>query len=522
VATGGSRAAAPGLRRKKARGGTRSGNGSNGAARPAGRARAEKPARAASAAKRAASPTARATNAAKPQRAARTSKVDVALLRDAAERSIRYLERRDARQVAPALETLARFHEPLPAGPSHPAAVLRLLDEAGSPATMVMGGGRFFGFVIGGTLPVSLAANWLANAWDQNTGLWVSTPGTSTLEEVALRWMIELFGLPRGTGGAFVTGATVANFTALAAARHAVLADAGWDVEAKGLFGAPEITVVVGAEAHPTLIKSLGLLGLGRKRVVTVPADDQGRMRADALPPITGPAIVCAQAGNVNTGATDPLEKIVAYARAAKAWLHVDGAFGLWATAAPTRAARVAGITRADSWATDAHKWLNVPYDCGLAFVRDPHALRAAMAITAEYLPTETPHRNPSDYTPELSRRARGVEVWAALRALGKSGVAELIERTCRHARRFAEGLAAAGYRVLNEVALNQVLVSFGDAAANERVIAGIQSDGTCWCGGTVWQEKSAMRISVSDWATTEDDVEKSLAAMIRIARERT
>jgi glutamate/tyrosine decarboxylase-like PLP-dependent enzyme len=459
--------------------------------------------------------------AAARRRAART---DAALLRDAAQRGIRYLERRDARAVAPdaaAVAGLARFEEPLPAAPADPAAVLRMLDEACSPATMVMGGGRFFGFVIGGALPVTVAASWLATAWDQNTGLWNSTPGVSTLEEVALRWMVELFGLPKGTGGAFVTGATVANFTALAAARHTVLAQAGWDVEAKGLFGAPEVTVVVGAEAHPTLIKSLGLLGLGRRRVLTVPTDDQGRMRADALPPIAGPAIVCAQAGNVNTGATDPLEQVVAYARAAKAWLHVDGAFGLWATAAPTRAPRVRGITRADSWATDAHKWLNVPYDCGLAFVRDPHALRAAMAITAEYLPTETPRRNPSDYTPELSRRARGVEVWAALRALGRSGVAELVERTCRHARRFAEGLAAAGYRVLNEVALNQVLVSFGDAAATERVIAGIQADGTCWCGGTVWQGQPAMRISVSDWATTEEDVEKSLAAMIRIARAR-
>jgi glutamate/tyrosine decarboxylase-like PLP-dependent enzyme len=455
-------------------------------------------------------------------RAAGVSKTDAALLREAAERGIRYLERRDARAVAPdeaAIQALARFEEPLPDGPTDPAAVLRLLDEAGSPATMVMGGGRFFGFVIGGALPVTVAANWLATAWDQNTSLWNVTPATATLEEVALRWMVELFGLPRETGAAFVTGATIANLTALAAARHAVLAQAGWDVEARGLFGAPEVKVVVGAEAHATLLKALGLLGLGRQRVLTVPADGEGRMRVDALPPLTGPAIVCAQAGNVNTGATDPLEPIVAYARAANAWLHVDGAFGLWATAAPSRAPIVRGIERADSWATDAHKWLNVPYDCGLAFVRDAHALRAAMAITAEYLPTETPRRNPSDHTPELSRRARGVEVWAALRALGRSGVAELIERTCRHARRFAEGLSAAGYHVLNQVALNQVLVSFGEAAATQRVIAGIQSDGTCWCGGTVWQGRSAMRISVSDWATTEEDVERSLAAMIRIAR---
>jgi len=449
---------------------------------------------------------------------------NAALLRDAAERGIRYLERLDARGVAPAPDAVAaltRFEESLPDGPSDPAAVLRLLDEVGSPATLGIAGRRFFGFVIGGALPVTVAASWLATAWDQNTSLWNVTPATAALEEVALRWMVDLFGLPKETGGAFVTGATVANFTALAAARHAVLARAGWDVEAKGLFDAPPVTVVVSAEAHPTLLKPLALLGLGRRRVLTVPTDGQGRMRADALPAITGPAIVCAQAGNVNTGATDPLEEIAACARAAQAWLHVDCAFGLWATAAPSRAPHVRGITRADSWATDAHKWLNVPYDCGLAFVRDAHALRAAMAITAEYLPTETPRRNPSDYTPELSRRARGVEVWAALRALGRKGVAELVERTCRHARRFAAGLEGAGYRVLNEVALNQVLVSFGDAAATERVVAGIQSDGTCWCGGTVWQGQSAMRISVSSWATTDDDVEQSLAAMIRIARER-
>jgi glutamate/tyrosine decarboxylase-like PLP-dependent enzyme len=310
----------------------------------------------------------------------------------------------------------------------------------------------------------------------------------------------------------------VANFTSLAAARHAVLARAGWNVEADGLFGAPKITVVIGEEAHPTLIKSLGLLGLGRTRVIRVPADNQGRMQAEKLPDLSEPAIVCVQAGNVNTGAVDPIGHIAAYAHKRGAWVHVDGAFGLWAAAAPSRAHLVAGIGDADSWATDAHKWLNVPYDCGLAFVRDPDALKAAMAITAEYLPTESEHRNPSDFTPELSRRARGIEVWAALRTLGKTGVADLVERTCRHARRFAEGLTAAGYTVLNDVVLNQVLVSFGDADTTNRVIAEIQADGTCWCGGTVWQGKTAMRISVSSWATTEEDVEMSLKAMIRAA----
>jgi glutamate/tyrosine decarboxylase-like PLP-dependent enzyme len=314
----------------------------------------------------------------------------------------------------------------------------------------------------------------------------------------------------------------VANFTALAAARHAVLERAGWDVEANGLFGAPPVTVVIGDEAHPTLLKSLGMLGLGRERVVRVPVDAQGRMRADRLPALTAPAIVCAQAGNVNTGAVDPMGAIADHASAHGAWLHVDGAFGLWAAAAPSLRSLIAGIERADSWATDAHKWLNVPYDCGVAFVRDPHALRASMAITAAYLPTDTPHRNPSDHTPELSRRARGVEVWAALASLGREGVARLVEDGCRHARRFADGLRAAGFEVLNDVVLNQVLVSFGTPERTQRVIAEIQREGTCWCGGTVWQGRTAMRISVSSWATSHDDVERSLAAMLAAAARAT
>jgi glutamate/tyrosine decarboxylase-like PLP-dependent enzyme len=314
-----------------------------------------------------------------------------------------------------------------------------------------------------------------------------------------------------------VTGATVANFTALAAARHAVLMQAGWNVEADGLFGAPDVQVIVSMEAHPSLLKSLGLLGLGRQRVTRVPTDRQGRMRVDGFPEIAGPSIVCVQAGNVNTGAFDPIDEIID--RAEGAWVHVDGAFGLWAAAAPSRAYLTTGVNRADSWATDAHKWLNVPYDSGIAFVRHADALRAAMAITAEYLPTETTFRNPADFTPELSRRGRGVDVWAALRHLGREGVADLVERCCRHARRFAEGLSEAGYEVLNDVVLNQVLVSFGDAQETRRVIAGIQQDGTCWCGGTEWQGRAAMRISVSSWATTDEDVERSLEAMLRVAR---
>jgi glutamate/tyrosine decarboxylase-like PLP-dependent enzyme len=444
------------------------------------------------------------------------------LLADASARGIRYLRGLDGRGVAPtpaAIAGLQAFDTPLPAGPGDPAETLRLLDEAGSPATTAMAGARFFGFVIGGSLPVTLAANWLAGAWDQNAVLYRPAPGVAHLEQVALRWLLDLLRLPPECAGSFVTGATVANLCALAAARHAVLARAGWDVEANGLFGAPPITVIVGGEIHPSVSKSLGILGLGRNRVVKVPVDGQGRMRADRLPPVAGPTIICAQAGNVNTGAFDPLVEISRHAKAGGAWLHVDGAFGLWAAAAPSRRPFAAGMAGADSWATDAHKWLNVPYDCGLAFVRDHDALKAAMAITAEYLPTKTEFRNPSDYTPELSRRARGVEVWAALHALGRAGIAELIERNCAQARRFADQLSAAGFQILNEVVLNQVLVSFGSADKTERTIKGIQEDGTSWCGITVWQGQTAMRISVSSWATTDGDVDRSVAAMIRIAR---
>lgn len=443
------------------------------------------------------------------------------LLENAAQRAISYLESLDARGVAPspgAIAKLALLDQPLAMEPSEPEHVLRLLDETCSAATMAMAGPRFFGFVIGGSLPVTLAANWLAGAWDQNTAYYNATPATAYLEQIALHWTLDLFGLPNKCAGAFVTGATMANLSALAAARHAVLKRAAWNVEADGLFGAPPIMVVVGEEAHPSLIKSLGLLGLGRSRTVKVPTDAQGRMRADALPPLSGPTIVCTQAGNVNTGAIDPIGEICDAAHQTGAWVHVDGAFGLWAAAVPSLAHLAAGIADADSWATDFHKWLNVPYDSGVALVRDSDALRAAMAVIADYLPTASPNRNPSDFTPELSRRARGVEVWAALQSLGRQGVFDLVERTCRHARRFAEGLQSAGYDVLNDVVLNQVLVAFGDAHVTNRVIAAIQADGTCWCGSTVWHGRVAMRISVSSWATTDDDVERSLEAMLRVA----
>lgn len=444
------------------------------------------------------------------------------LLRDAADRAATYLEGIDSRGVAPtpdAIRALALFDRSLPEHPLDPAAILRELDETGSPGTSTSAGGRYFGFVIGATLPTALAANMLATAWDQNAGLVVISPTTAKLETVALRWLLDALNLPATSAAGFVTGATMANFTCLAAARHALLKRAGWNVEEQGLFGAPPLNVIVGDEVHVTLLKALALLGLGRARITRVPTDAEGRMRADLLPPLNDRTILCLQAGNVNTGAFDPMAVLISRARAAGAWVHVDGAFGLWAAAAPKRAALVAGVADADSWALDAHKWLNVPYDSGVAICRDSDALRGATAVSAAYL-VQGAEREPCEYTPELSRRARGVDVWAAMSSLGRSGIAELIERNCMQVSRFARGLRDAGYDILNDVVLNQVLVSFGDDETTRRVIAALQADGTCWCGGTVWHGRTAMRISVSSWATTDDDVERSLAAMIRVASE--
>jgi glutamate/tyrosine decarboxylase-like PLP-dependent enzyme len=444
------------------------------------------------------------------------------LMMDAARRGVRYVESLGTRKVYPSSEALEHLHEldqPLQDESADPFEVLEILDTIGSPATVASASGRYFGFVIGGSLPVALAANMLAAAWDQNAAIYVSSPIGSVLEEVGRKWLLSLFGLPTESGVGFTSGATMANFTCLASARHAVLRDAGWDVESQGLFGAPPVTVVVGEEAHASIFKAISLLGMGRERAVRVRADDQGRMRVDSLPSISGPTIVCIQAGNVNTGAFDPVKEICAIAKDHEAWVHVDGAFGLWAAASPERAHLVSGIEEADSWTTDAHKWLNVPYDSGVAIVRNPADLGAAMSMSAAYH-IETGKRDPWDYVPQISRRARGVEIWAALRSLGRTGLADLIESSCQHAARFAEGLTTAGYRVLNDVVLNQVLVSFGDEETTHRVINRIQEDGTCWCGGTVWQGQAVMRISVSCWATTEEDVERSLSAILRIAAE--
>jgi glutamate/tyrosine decarboxylase-like PLP-dependent enzyme len=448
--------------------------------------------------------------------------MDSDLLNDAAQRAARYLEGVSTRRVSPspdAIETLRELMAPLPDSASDPRAVLEVLDRIGSPATVATNAGRFFGFVNGAALPASLAATWLAAAWDQNAALRVMSPAAVAFEDAALEWARDALGLPAGCAGALVTGATMANLTCLAASRHALLARAGWDVERDGLFGAPPLAVVVGDEVHVSLVKALGLLGLGRERVTRVETDSQGRMRADRLPALNDRTIVCVQAGNVNSGAFDPAADICKRARESGAWVHVDGAFGLWAHASPRYRHLAEPFCMADSWATDGHKWPNVGYDCGLAFVNDSQALHAAMSTSAPYLATGA-GREPSQFTPEMSRRARGVELWAALRSLGRQGLAELVERTCGLAKNFANGLRVRGFEVLNEVVINQVLVSFGSDATTRAVIDQIQRDGTCWCGGTEWRRRTAMRISVSSWATTTDDVELSLAAIERAARE--
>ena len=444
------------------------------------------------------------------------------LLTEAANRASEYLHELQVRRVSPSpssLDGLKGFSRPLQDHSIDPAEVLEELDAIGSPATMATAGGRFFGFVMGGSLPAALAANILAGAWDQNAAMEVSSPVGAALEKVCRGWLTSVLGLPSESEVGFVTSATMANFTGLAAARHALLELQGWDVEARGLFGAPPITVIVGDEVHVSLLKALGMLGLGRERVLKVPVDGQGRMIAGQMPPIEGPTIVCIQAGNVNTGAFDPADEIHAKLKGTGAWIHVDGAFGLWAGASPSRRHLVQGVEKADCVATDAHKWLNVPYDSGLVFVRDRRHLNAAMSSSAAYL-TEGSTRDPHGFVPELSRRARAIEIWAALRSLGRDGLANLIDRSCEHARRMAAAIAEAGHHVLNEVVINQVLVSFGAPEVTRRVIAGIQQEGTCWCGGTVWQGRAAMRISVSSWATTDRDVDRSLEAILRVAEE--
>ena len=467
------------------------------------------------------------------------------LLTRTAELANDFLDRLPNRPVGRAVDLAklrAALGGPLPDEPQAPLAVVEGLARAAEPGLVGSAGPRYFGFVVGGSVPAALAADWLTSAWDQNSVLYVLSPAAAVAEEVAAAWLIDLFGLPKGSSVGFTTGATMASFTAIAAARHAVLERAGWNVEDDGYVGAPPISVVVSDESHVTIFVSLQMLGLGRSRVHRVATDAQGRMRADALREtlarIDGPIIVNAQAGNVNSGAFDPLPEIVDAVRSkSNAWLHVDGAFGLWAAAVPGLRDRVVGLDGADSWTTDTHKWLNVPYDSGVVMCRDPRPHHAAMTLgAAYYVETAGGERDNYNWVPESSRRARGFDVYAALQSLGRSGLAEMIERGCGLARRMADGLRVGdGVTILNDVVLNQVLVRFAppgsasdggaapDAAVDDftrRVVAAVQADGTCWLGGTTWHGMAAMRISVSNWSTTEADADISVDAILRCARE--
>lgn len=451
------------------------------------------------------------------------------LLRKAQSHVAQYLERLPQRHVgarASRRELLEALQVPLPHGGEDAAAVVDLLAAQGERGTVASASPRFFGFVIGGSYPVALAADWLVSGWDQNPGLYATSPAVSVIEEVAAQWLLELLDLPRESGVGFVTGCQMANFTCLAAARHNVLRRAGWDVEADGLFGAPRVNIVASAESHVTIDVALRYLGFGTRAVHRVDSDSQGRMRADhlrqVLSGLTGPTIICSQAGNVNTGAFDPLRAIVAIARERDAWVHVDGAFGLWARASTAHRALADGIDLADSWATDAHKWLNVPYDCGVAMVRHAADQRDAMTSAAAYLvQTKGPERDAVDWVPEFSRRARGVPVYATLRSLGSAGVNQLVQNSCARAGQIARQLAhEPGVTILNDVVLNQVLARFGDDDELTRaVIAGVQQEGTCWLGGTTWQGRAGMRISVSNWATSADDAARTAEAILRVFR---
>ena len=449
------------------------------------------------------------------------------LLRHAAELAIDYRSSLPTRHVGAepgitADDLRAALGGPLPRHATDPRTVIDDLAAGVDPGLVAMSGPRFFGFVIGGSVPAALAADWLTSAWDQNVGLYLPTPAAAVVEEVAADWLVELFGLPAGTTVGFVSGATMANLTAMAAARHAVLRAAGWDVEEAGLQGAPKVRVVVGADVHVSLMNALRYVGLGRGTVERIAVDDEGRMDPGALAAaIQGraePTIVCAQVGEVNTGAFDPLDRIVPTVRAhPNAWLHIDGAFGLWASASPRLRHLVRGIDGADSWGTDAHKWLNVPYDAGIVFVRDGAAHRASMGMTAAYLPpAPDQERDPLEYVPEMSRRARAFPIYAAIRSLGADGVAQMVERCCDLAARIARRLANhPDVRIVNEVVLNQVLVAVGDQETTKAVIDRIQAGGVLWLGGSTFHGTPVLRVSVSGWNTREDDADRSADAIL-------
>ena len=438
-----------------------------------------------------------------------------------------YMDASLERRVYPdeqALRALEIFDEPLPDQPERPSEVLRLLHEHGSPATVVTTGGRYFGFVIGGALPTALAARRLSDVWDQNPVLHALSPITARLEVTCERWLVELLQLPKETVAGFVSGTSTATMSGLVAGRNELLKRAGWDVNALGLTGAPPLRVIASEQAHVSVIRALALIGFGRTQLEMVPTDEQGRMRADALPELDSRCLVVAQAGNVNTGAFDPFEEIGQRVRRAGAWLHIDGAFGLWAAASRSKRVLTRGIELADSWSADAHKTLNAPYDCGVLLCRDRAALVSALQASESYIPFGD-QRDGMQFTPEMSRRSRAIDLWATLKALGRSGVEDLVDRLCGHAERFALKLRGAGFRVLNDVVFNQVLVACDSRESTRATMQHIQEAGECWCGGAIWNGEPVIRISVCSWATTEADVDRSVAAFVaarELAREST
>lgn len=444
------------------------------------------------------------------------------ILETAKKYALKHLEGLPSRRVFPdeeSLKELEKLSFPLPDSSSSDEKVIELLHTVGSPNTVASNGGRYFGFVFGGAVPASVAANWMASAWDQNAAFKISSPIAARAEKVAGDWLLDLLRLPPKSAVGFVTGTTMANFCSVIAARYHIYKRMGWDIKSRGMSGAPPIRVVAGEEVHASMLRALLLAGFGIDNIIKVPTDEQGRFIADKIPALDESTLVCIQAGNVNTGAIDPLKAICTAAKEKGAWVHIDGAFGLWAAASSTRSHFVEGSELADSWAVDLHKWLNVPYDSGVVICKDPAALKDALSVSAAYLP-DSVLPDPNFYTPEMSRRGRGIETWAALYSLGRKGVADLIDRCCNYAQLFASSLNKAGFRILNEVNLNQVLVSFGDAGLTNTIIKKVQDEGTCWCGGTVWKGTTAMRISVSSWMTTEEDIVRSCDAIVRIAKE--
>ena len=446
------------------------------------------------------------------------------ILNSAANHALHYLDELPGRRVYPvkeSLQMLEKFSIPLPESATDAQEVINILNSIGSVNTVATNGGRYFGFVFGGTLPASLAANWLISAWDQNAVFNVSSPVAAHIEKVTGKWLLDLLQLPTGSAVGFVTGTTMANFCSVIAARYHLSKRMGWDIKLRGMNNAPPIRVIAGEEVHASMQRALILAGFGIDNLIKVPTDDQGRIIPENFPELDESTLVCLQAGNVNSGAIDPVKNICLAAKEKGAWVHIDGAFGMWARVSPAKAAMAEGCELADSWAIDLHKWLNVPYDSGLVICKEPQILQNALSVSGAYLP-ESIEPEPYFYTPEMSRRARGIETWAALHSLGRKGVIDLVERCCAYARLFAAKLEEAGFRILNDVTLNQVLVSFGDATLTNNIIKKIQEDGTCWCGGTVWKGMTAMRISISSWMTTEKDIERCSAIIIKIANDET